>query len=190
MTAGREPTAGFSWLEDADRATLLDLARHSIESHVARTTAPVVPATGAAARPGGAFVSLHRLGSLRGCIGHIEADAPLGHIVARCAVAAASSDPRFPPVTITELADLRVELSVLAPLEPIAGPEAVEVGRHGLVIERGWNRGLLLPQVAVEWAWDAERFVAETCRKAGLPHSAWREGALLYRFEADVFGER
>jgi uncharacterized protein (TIGR00296 family) len=111
-------------------------------------------------------------------------------VVTRCAVAAGSTDPRFPPITRTELDELDIEISLLGPLEPIAGPEDIAVGRHGLVVEMGWQRGLLLPQVATEWNWDAETFLSHTCHKAGLPRDAWKHGAKLWRFDAEVFGER
>ena len=140
-------------------------------------------------RRGGVFVTIHRRGELRGCIGHLEPDDSLSRIVARCAVAACSDDPRFPAVTPDELPQIQIELSVLGPLEPAAGPSDVEVGRHGLVIEMGRLRGLLLPQVATEWHWDAATFLAQTCRKAGLPADSWRHGATVWRFEAEVFGE-
>jgi AmmeMemoRadiSam system protein A len=146
--------------------------------------------TGVLTQPGGAFVTLHNHGDLRGCIGHIEPTEPLGQVVARCAVAACSSDPRFAPITPTELGQLDIEISLLGPLEPIAGPHDIEVGRHGLVVESGWQRGLLLPQVATEWGWDAGAFLAHTCHKAGLPRDAWQHGAKLWRFEAEVFAER
>jgi AmmeMemoRadiSam system protein A len=141
------------------------------------------------AAKGGAFVTLHVRGTLRGCIGHIAADDALGQVVPRCAIAAASDDPRFPPLTASELPAIEIELSLLGPLEPIAGPEDFEIGRHGLVVELGWSRGLLLPQVATEWKWDREMFLSQTCRKAGLPADAWRKGAKLWRFDAEVFDE-
>jgi len=176
---------------DEDRHLLLAVARDAIAAFVAGAEAPLPETlTAALAEKGGAFVSLHAAGELRGCIGHIEADEPRAEVVARCAVAACSSDPRFAPVTARELPALHIELSLLGALEPIHGPDQIEIGRHGLVVERGWHRGLLLPQVATEWKWDATEFLAHTCRKAGLPHDAWREGARLWRFEAEVFGER
>jgi uncharacterized protein (TIGR00296 family) len=104
-------------------------------------------------------------------------------------VAAASRDPRFPPLTEPELSEIEVELSLLGPLEPIAGASDFDIGTHGLVVEHGWHRGLLLPQVATEWKWDRETFLAHTCQKAGLPTDAWKRGASLWRFSAEVFGE-
>jgi uncharacterized protein (TIGR00296 family) len=103
-------------------------------------------------------------------------------------MAAALHDPRFSPVSAKELSALRLEISVLSPLEDIA-PEQVEVGRHGLLVSRGGQRGLLLPQVAVEWEWDGEHFLAETCLKAGLPPDAWQHGARIQAFTAQVFKE-
>jgi hypothetical protein len=141
-------------------------------------------------RLGGAFVSLHKRGQLRGCIGHIEADEPLGRVIARCAVAAGSADPRFTPVAPDELLHIWIEVSLIGPLESISGSADIEIGLHGLVVEKGWSRGLLLPQVPTEWKWDRHTFLAETCRKAGLPPDAWNAGAKLWRFEAEVFGEK
>jgi AmmeMemoRadiSam system protein A len=174
----------------SERLLLLALARDAIASCVNRTAAPQPPDCPAALEMGGAFVSLHRDDSLRGCIGHIEPDLPRGIVVARCAVQACSADPRFPPVTVGELGYLHIELSLLGPLEPFTDIEEIEIGRHGLVVEDGWNRGLLLPQVATELGWDREAFLVQTCRKAGLAHDAWRRGARLWRFAAEVFGER
>jgi hypothetical protein len=110
-------------------------------------------------------------------------------VVPRCAVAACSNDPRFPPIAPDELDEIDIEISLLGPLEPIAGPQDIAIGRHGLVVERGRQRGLLLPQVATEWQWDAGAFLAHTCHKAGLPRDAWRHGVKIWRFEAEVFGE-
>ena len=172
-----------------DRGLLLQLARQAMTAHVHHEPMPAIDLTGVFARPGGAFVSIHRHGDLRGCIGHIEANEPLGKVIARCAVAACSTDPRFPPVSEAELAELDLELSLLGPLESIGGADDIEIGTHGLVVEQGWRRGLLLPQVATEWKWDCETFLAHTCQKAGLPMDAWKKGAKLWRFEAEVFGE-
>jgi uncharacterized protein (TIGR00296 family) len=110
--------------------------------------------------------------------------------VARVAISAAREDPRFEPVRPAELDDLDVEVSVLGPLEAIDPGDAgaIEIGRHGLVVEQGPRRGLLLPQVATEWGWGPEEFLSQTCAKAGLPPDAWRRGARVYRFAADVFG--
>ena len=137
-----------------------------------------------------AGVTIRVEGDLRGCIGYPEPDQPLFQVVERCAVSAAVSDPRFPAVDAAEWPRIELEISVLGPIEPVRDICEVEVGRHGLVAEFGRRRGLLLPQVAVEWKWDREAFASHTCVKAGLPKDAWKTGARLYKFEADVFGER
>jgi AmmeMemoRadiSam system protein A len=173
-----------------DRQRLLTLARDAISAHVTDAPAPGVELTGAMAERAGAFVTIHNHGELRGCIGHVEADEPLGRLIPRMAVAACSSDPRFPGVDARELPHLDLEISLLGPLLPIVSPADIEIGRDGLVVELGWHRGLLLPQVAPEWRWDRETFLAQTCHKAGLPRDAWRNGAKVFRFEAEVFGER
>jgi AmmeMemoRadiSam system protein A len=174
---------------DADRKMLLQLARDAITALVTGAAAPEAELAGAASRLAGVFVSLHKHGDLRGCIGHVEPDQPLARAVARYAVAAASADPRFPAITAAELADLDIELSILGPLEPVSSADDIEIGRHGLLVEMGWRRGLLLPQVATEWKWDRDAFIAQTCHKAGLPLDAWQKGAKVWRFEAEVFGE-
>jgi AmmeMemoRadiSam system protein A len=137
----------------------------------------------------GAFVTLRINGQLRGCIGYPEAGLPLIDVVERCAVSAAISDPRFPPMTLSEWSLVDVEISILGPIAPVGDISEVEPGRHGLIVEFGRRRGLLLPQVATEWKWDAVEFAAQTCAKAGLPRDAWQKGARLYKFEAEVFGE-
>ena len=173
----------------SDRRALLDFARQAIDAHVNRLPPPAVPDCAAAGALGGVFVTIHKEGQLRGCIGHIEADLTRGQVIARCAIQSCSADPRFPPVDASELLLLTLELSLLGPLERISGVEEIEIGRHGLVVEEGWRRGLLLPQVASELRWDARTFVAQTCRKAGLPPDAVARGASLWRFDAEVFGD-
>jgi AmmeMemoRadiSam system protein A len=182
-------TGSGSYLDAAQRIALLGIARRAVEGFVGSGTIPAEEgAWGKLAAPGAAFVTLTKNGRLRGCIGFTEAVAPLFKVVQECAVAAATEDPRFPPVTPKELPSLRVEISVLTPLFPIR-PEEVEVGRHGLMVSQGRMRGLLLPQVPVEWGWDREAFLDQTCLKAGLPPSAWQHGATLEAFTAEVFGE-
>ena len=176
-------------LTAADRRSLLALARASVAARAGGGAPPEVTAMPAVRA--GAFVSLHRGRELRGCIGSLETDRPIGEVVRQAAAAAAAEDPRFPPVAADEVGALDVEVSVLGPLEALdpIEPAGVEIGRHGLVVEEGLRRGLLLPQVATEWGWDAETFLAQACAKAGLPTDAWRRGARVYRFEAVVFGE-
>jgi AmmeMemoRadiSam system protein A len=182
-------TGSGSYLDAAQRIALLGIARRAVEGFVGSGTIPAEEgARGKLATPGAAFVTLTKNGRLRGCIGFTEAVAPLFKVVQECAVAAATEDPRFPPVTRKELPSLRIGISVLTPLFPIR-PEEVEVGRHGLMVSQGRMRGLLLPQVPVEWGWDREAFLDQTCLKAGLPPSAWRHGATLEAFTAEVFGE-
>ncbi|HEY6096809.1 MAG TPA: AmmeMemoRadiSam system protein A [Candidatus Deferrimicrobium sp.] len=182
-------TGPEAYLDASQRSGLLGIARRAIYGYLG--TGKIPPEEGARgklAAPGAAFVTLTKHGRLRGCIGYTEAVAALFKVVQECAVAAATEDPRFPPVSSSELPSLRVEISVLTPLVPIR-PEEVEVGRHGLMVAQGRMRGLLLPQVAVDLGWDRETFLDQTCVKAGLPPSAWRHGATLRAFTAEVFGE-
>jgi AmmeMemoRadiSam system protein A len=173
-----------------DRSELLRIARHSIECSLRGTSfAPGIPSSGSLREPRGAFVTLTRNGRLRGCIGRVSASAPLAEVVSEMAVAAARNDHRFPPVTGEELGELHIEISALTPLRPISNPAEIEVGRHGLLIRKGHFSGLLLPQVAEEEGWDVPTFLDHTCRKAGLPDGAWKEGAEIEVFEAEVGGE-
>jgi AmmeMemoRadiSam system protein A len=177
------------YLGAEERNALLGIARRAIEGYLRDRKVPGIEgATGKLAAPGAAFVTLTTNRRLRGCIGYTEPVAPLYRVVQECAVAAATEDPRFPPVSASELPSLRIEISVLTPLAPIL-PEEVEVGRHGLMVTKGRMRGLLLPQVPVEMGWDREMFLDQTCVKAGLPPSAWRHGATLQGFTAEVFRE-
>ena len=173
----------------AERQRLLQIARAAIVAHVNGTAGPDVDPRDLDGPRAGAFVTLHVGGQLRGCIGHIEADDLLPRVIARCAVSACSSDPRFPAINRTEVDQVSIELSILGGLEPIRDVDDIEIGRHGLVIEKDWQRGLLLPQVATEWHWDRVQFLEHTCRKAGLPPDAWKRGATMWRFDAEVFGE-
>ena len=180
-------------LPDTERRRLIAIARAAVTAAVtgrdveATRSGPTDPCPSAR----GAFVTLKRQGQLRGCIGTLECREPLADEVARAAVSAAREDPRFDPLRPEELDGLEVEISVLGPLEAIdpRDPIAIEIGRHGLVVEQGHRRGLLLPQVATERAWGREQFLSQTCVKAGLPPDGWQRGATVYRFEADVFGD-
>jgi AmmeMemoRadiSam system protein A len=172
-----------------DRARILKVARLAIAEALAGGAVTPPPDDGAFGRHAGVFVSLHAHGDLRGCIGHPDGDERLADVVGRCAVAAAREDPRFPSVTLAELPDIDIEVSVLGNIEPVERLDDIEIGRHGLIAERGRRRGLLLPQVATEHRWNRDTFVRQTCVKAGLPPDDWRVGARLYRFEAEVFGE-
>src|SRR5262245_48005406 len=174
----------------AEQKVLLAVARSAIEAIVTGTVPPRPAAEGRLARPAAAFVSLHLGGQLRGCIGHLEEDGALVHTIAECARLACTEDPRFPAVTASEMDRLEVEISVLGPFQRVTSLAEVVVGRHGLLVEHNGRRGLLLPQVAAEYQWTAHVFVEQTCGKAGLPHDSWSRGAILYRFEAEVFGKR
>jgi AmmeMemoRadiSam system protein A len=178
-------------LDGAQRQELLCRARTAIAAVIGADEKSPPPSAVSAVRVehSGAFVTLRVGKDLRGCIGYPESDLPLTEVVERCAVSAATSDPRFPAVSVPEWPDVEIEISVLGPIEPVTDMSEIEIGRHGLIAELGRRRGLLLPQVATEWGWDRVEFVAHTCAKAGLPKDAWRQGAKLYKFEADVFGE-
>ncbi|MBU4268787.1 MAG: AmmeMemoRadiSam system protein A [Acidobacteria bacterium] len=138
----------------------------------------------------GVFVTLHRNGELRGCIGYPLPYKPLGEAVVDNAIAAATEDPRFPAVTSAELGELDIEISVLTVPQKVAGPDQVQVGRDGIIISKGFQRGLLLPQVPVEQGWDLEQYISYGCRKAGLAPDEWERGVQIEVFQAAVFGER
>lgn len=176
-------------LDENQQQSLLRLARQAVEASARNLRLAEIPVPpDVPSEPCGVFVSLHKGEHLRGCIGHIEALKPLAQTVRECAFSAAMFDPRFHPVTPEELAELRIEISVLSPFFDVT-PEQVEVGVHGLLVSRGAERGLLLPQVAVSWKWDRERFLTETCRKGGMNGNAWRHGARIQAFTAQVFAE-
>ncbi len=185
-----ESAVGGPALDDNDKRELLRIARATLREYL--TTGfmpPGAPHRKSLLEPRGAFVTIHTGGELRGCIGRVDADTPLYLAVEQLAVAAATRDPRFDPLRAEELPETRIEISVLSPLVD-GKPDDIEIGKHGLVITRGVRRGLLLPQVAVEHELDRERFLDETCAKAGLPPGAWKEpGTSLQLFTADVFGE-
>jgi len=179
----------MSPLTESEQQALLGIAREALAGYLNTSQIPQVPEPVEALRQRcGAFVSLHRGRNLRGCVGVIAAEKPLYLTVGECAVWAAVEDRRFSPVTKSELGELNIEISVLSPLSD-ATPAEIEVGRHGLVISQHGMRGLLLPQVPLEWKWDRERFLDETCRKAGLSSDAWRRGARIQAFTAQVFHE-
>ena len=138
-------------------------------------------------RPSGVFVTIYKRQELRGCLGLIVSDEPLSESVAQMAGRSATEDPRFPPVAEAELADLRIEISVLSPLREISSVEEIKVGTHGIFLTAGMHRGLLLPQVAVSNHWDRIRFLEETCNKAGLPSDQWKHAETrVYIFSAEI----
>lgn len=179
---------------EEERKVLFGLARLAIARELAegrqlgRETPP--PPPGPLHAPLGAFVTLKHGGCLRGCIGSVVGDGPLFRTVERMARAAAFEDPRFPPLRGDEFSEIAMEISVMGPITPCPDAQAVEVGRHGLIVRRGMHSGLLLPQVPVEWRWDRETFLGQTCHKAGLPEDCWREPQTqLFWFEACVLHE-
>lgn len=171
-----------------ERALLLRLAHDAILSALDERELPLDPPTAHLAQSRGVFTSLYLHGELRGCVGYVLPVSSVYRAVAETARAAAFEDTRFYPVTEEEAPLLSIELSILSPPQPIH-TDAVEVGRHGLLISQGGRRGLLLPQVPVEHQWDRITFLEQTCRKAGLPIDAWKKGAVIEAFTAEVFGE-
>lgn len=171
-----------------ERALLLRLAHDSILSALEGREIPLDPPSPHLAVPRGVFTSLHLQGQLRGCVGYVLPVSSVYQAVAETARAAAFEDCRFYPVTREEAPHLAIELSLLSPPEPVL-PESIEIGRHGLLISFAGHRGLLLPQVATEHHWDRTTFLEQTCRKAGLPIDAWRKGARIEAFRAEIFGD-
>jgi AmmeMemoRadiSam system protein A len=177
-------------LSEEDRKAILEVARQDV-LHAVCNDRPLssFPTTGIFAERRGLFVTLRVAAKLRGCIGVIEGSAALGETLARCAADAALHDPRFSRLRAEELAALEIEVSLLSPPQLIR-PEEVEIGNHGLLVERGPRRGLLLPQVAVEHRLNREQFLAETCAKAGLPRDAWKDPETkLYGFQCEIIAE-
>ena len=179
-------------LSDRERTFLLDLARSAIAARLEGRPPPEPRvAEGPLAQPRGAFVTLTIHGELRGCSGHVVGVEPLWLSVRANAVAAAFRDPRFEPLETGELGLIAIEISVMSELEPLASPDQLEVGRHGLLIERGPARGLLLPQVAANNRWDRATFLDQTCRKAGMEPGSWRDPeSRLFMFTVESFEER
>ena len=171
-----------------ERELLLQLAHRSIEAALEGRKLDLTAPTPHLEEMRGAFTTLHLQGRLRGCIGYVVPTHSLYRTVADTAQAAAFDDPRFRPVTVEEAPHLSVEISVLSPPQPIR-PEDVVPGVHGLIVSQGGRRGLLLPQVPVEWHWDHDTFLSQTCLKAGLPSDAWLQGIDLQAFTAEVFGD-
>lgn len=177
-------------LGEAQQQRLLVIARQSLEEFLHRGRRPEFAEPDPALRqPGALFVSLYKRGRVRGCMGDLTRRLSLFRLAGDMALTAALKDPRFHPVTAEELPELRIEISVLSPLELVGDPEEIEPGIHGVYIRDGTKRGLLLPQVARERCWDRDTFLDQVALKAGLPARAWRGGAAFYRFTAQVFGE-
>lgn len=175
-----------------EKCSLLRMARESVKAAIGgEVYVPAKPASPSLSMKAGAFVTIKEGGELRGCIGLIEATYPLYQVVAEMAEKSAMCDPRFESVRQNELENLELEISVLSPLKRISNFEEVEIGHHGLLIEKGFYRGLLLPQVATENNWDREQFLEYTCLKAGLDKGSYRlPEAHVYVFSAEVFSEK
>ena len=178
-------------LIEQDRQTLLRIARNAIAGELGLAHERIhAPARENLTAPSGAFVTLHYNGQLRGCIGYIESPEPLWEVVRSSAVKAAFHDPRFHPLSRNEFHGTVIEISVLTAPVLVSDLESIEVGRDGLIVELGFARGLLLPQVAVEQGWDRLRFLENACAKAGLPRDTWMDPASrVFAFQAEVFSE-
>jgi AmmeMemoRadiSam system protein A len=177
-------------LSEAERKAIVELARRAlIEAVYHRRLLQPLPGNEVFTRRCGVFVSLHAHGRLRGCIGVLDRIEPLGESLVRCAYQAALEDPRFSRMQVGEVNDTEIEISLLSPLERIR-PEEIELGKHGLLAERGSRRGLLLPQVAAEHHLEREQFLEETCRKAGLSRDAWKDGeTIIHGFTCEIISE-
>ncbi len=184
-------TYGFI-LADDEKRELLRIARATLREYLrSGRIPPGKPHRESMLAEAGAFVSLHTGGELRGCIGHLGESKPLYKVIQEMAVAAASRDPRFPPLEPDDLDNTEIEISVLGAAEPVSDPADITLGEHGLVIEQGQHRGLLLPQVAIEHQLDAVGFLEAVCRKANLPENAWSSPqATVQRFTAQVFSDQ
>jgi len=176
-------------INEADEEPLLSVARQALEARVAGDRPPHVLCIGPLAVRCGAFVSIHNGDQLRGCLGRLSPSSPLGTTLVYLGGAVADSDPRFPPVLPDEVPLLQMEISLLTQERAVASIDEITVGRHGVIVEHGRSRGLLLPQVAAEFGWDRETFLEQACLKAGLPREAWKTGARILVFEARIFAE-
>ncbi|MCX7680143.1 MAG: AmmeMemoRadiSam system protein A [Spirochaetes bacterium] len=175
---------------------LLTLARLTIKNALEKLPPPSVNAMGKFTdevfkEKCGAFVTIHKKGKLRGCIGYIVGVKTLPETIIDMAIASAFKDPRFPPLRNDEFNDIDIEISVLTPIQKVEKIDEIEVGRDGLIISNGYRQGLLLPQVATEYGWNREQFLEHTCYKAGLPGDAWKwKDTKIEKFSAQVFGEK
>ena len=175
-------------LTEKDKEQLREVAKSAIESVLFGRAGEVASLGDNLKEKGGAFVTIKKKGDLRGCIGYIREVLPIHQTVKEAAVHAAFHDPRFSPLSKDEWKDIEIEISVLTPMKKIGNIEEIEVGKHGLYVEKGYDSGLLLPQVATEYDWDRMTFLEQTCYKAGLPRDAWKgKGLNIYIFSADIF---
>jgi MEMO1 family protein len=190
---GASPAGGQAGLTREERRFLLATARGNISSWLKKGSGIHVPRADVpkgAMEQRGIFVTLKKRGSLRGCIGYLTGVKPLAMAVLDNSYNAAFRDPRFEPLAADELKDITIEISVLTDPETVSSVDEITVGRDGIIIERGYNRGLLLPQVATEQGWDRNTFLEQACMKAGLRPGAWKEAdTKIMKFRAEVFGE-
>ena len=177
-------------LTPEEKKILLQTARRAITARLEKRNPRYPEPTELLKKKCGAFVTLHRRGNLRGCIGFVVASKPLIDTVAEAAQSSAFGDPRFPAVTAGELNEIDIEISVLSPLRRIESVEEIRVGVHGIMLRKGLRSGLLLPQVAREYGWNRDTFLTHTCYKAGLPGECWRSpDTEIEIFSAVVFSE-
>lgn len=175
-------------LTEDEKAVLKGVAKNAIEAVILGKQTGTVHIPEKLKEKGGAFVTIKKKGDLRGCIGYIRAVLPIWETVKEAAIQAALHDPRFDPVDKKEWKDIDIEISVLTPLKKIEDVVEIEIGKHGLYIEKGHNSGLLLPQVALEYNWGRTTFLEHTCFKAGIPKNAWKsKDTNIYIFSADIF---
>jgi len=185
------PTAA-DWLDENAQKEALEIARKTLEEYLTSGKIPEIrPKNPSFLKNLGAFVTLRKKGELRGCIGEFEPKEPLYKVIQRMAIAAATEDPRFSPVTAQELGEIKIEISVMTPKRKIENWKEIELGKHGVVVQKGFHSGTFLPQVATETGWSLEEFLSQLCwQKAGLPPDCYKDpSANIYVFEAQVFEE-
>ena len=177
-------------LTKKERQELLNIARNSVFSYLDADGTEISSTLDGLQKKGGVFVTIHKDGDLRGCIGIFASEKPLYKTVAEMAAKAAFKDPRFSPLIYDELEEIDFEISVLSPLREIKDTQKIEIGKHGIYITKGASRGVLLPQVAIEQGWDVDTFLSHTCIKAGLPMDEWQRDVKIEIFSAQIFGEK
>jgi len=177
-------------LKNEEKKALLTIARSAVTNKIEGKKEESSSGLTSLERQGGAFVTIHKEGELRGCIGIFESNLPLYKTISNMACSAAFKDPRFSPLKKEELQLIDFEISVLTPLREIEDIREIEIGKHGIYITKGFYRGVLLPQVATEYGWDVETFLNHTCIKAGLPGNEWKKDVKIEIFSAQIFGEK
>lgn len=179
-------------LSEKQKNLLLDIARRTITNHISGIKLPDFKIDNSLLNEKcGAFVTIHEKGKLRGCIGNIVGNLPLWETVSKMSIEAATGDPRFPPVSIDELEEIDIEISVISPFKKITDIDQIQAGKHGIFIRQGYYQGLLLPQVATEYNWGIKEFIEHTCMKAGLGKDCYKsKNCEIFIFSAIVFGEK